>query len=44
VGGTLVARDDADAAAFFGPDELPELGFPSTEQILAQWQSRPKAV
>ena len=43
VGGTLVARDDADAAAFFGPDELPELGFPSTEQILAQWHNRRRA-
>ena len=30
VGGTLAAADDALDAGFFGPDELPELAFPST--------------
>jgi 8-oxo-dGTP diphosphatase len=30
VGGTLEAADDALDAGFFGPDELPELAFPST--------------
>lgn len=29
-GGTLAAADDALDAGFFGPDELPELAFPST--------------
>ncbi len=33
----LSPADDADAARFFGPDELPELAFASTHQILAQW-------
>jgi 8-oxo-dGTP diphosphatase len=37
--GRLVASDDVDAAAFFGPDDLPELAFPSTRQILTQWKS-----
>jgi 8-oxo-dGTP diphosphatase len=37
-GGTPVARDDADAAAFFGPEELPPLAFASTEAILARWR------
>jgi 8-oxo-dGTP diphosphatase len=36
--GRLVASDDVDAAAFFDPDELPELAFPSTRQILTQWK------
>ena len=30
VSGTLAAADDALDAGFFGPDELPELAFPST--------------
>jgi 8-oxo-dGTP diphosphatase len=38
IGGTPVARDDADAVAFFGPSELPPLAFASTEAILARWR------
>ena len=30
LGGTLKAGDDADAAAFFAPNELPEIAFAST--------------
>ncbi len=33
-GGTLQAGDDADAAAFFGPEELPELAFDSTRDAV----------
>lgn len=33
-GGKLQAGDDADAAAFFGPDELPELAFASTRDAI----------
>jgi len=40
VGGTPAANDDADMVAFFGPAELPELAFASTEEILAQWRAR----
>ena len=37
----LVENDDAEAAAWFGPDDLPvELAFDSTKQLLAQWQAR----
>lgn len=36
VGGALCAGDDASAAAFFGPDELPELAFPSTAAAVAR--------
>lgn len=39
-GGMLVARDEVDAAAFFGPDSLPELAFPSTDRILEQWRNQ----
>jgi 8-oxo-dGTP diphosphatase len=38
IGGAPVARDDADAVAFFGRDELPLLAFASTEAILARWR------
>ncbi len=38
-GGTLVPRDDADAAGFFGPDELPSLAFEATRQVLERWRS-----
>ncbi|MEJ2748833.1 MAG: NUDIX domain-containing protein [Anaerolineae bacterium] len=34
VGGQLRAGDDADAAAFFGLDELPELAFASTRDAI----------
>ncbi|MCB0019523.1 MAG: NUDIX hydrolase [Anaerolineales bacterium] len=33
-GGQLQAGDDADAAGFFGPDELPELAFASTQAMV----------
>jgi ADP-ribose pyrophosphatase YjhB (NUDIX family) len=38
VGGALTAGDDADRAAFFGPDELPEIAFESTRKMLEKWQ------
>jgi ADP-ribose pyrophosphatase YjhB (NUDIX family) len=34
LGGTLRAGDDAKAAKFFGPDELPELAFTSTLHVV----------
>lgn len=34
VGGELLAGDDADAAGFFGPNELPELAFASTRDAI----------
>jgi 8-oxo-dGTP diphosphatase len=34
LGGELQAGDDADAAAFFGPNELPELAFASTRDAI----------
>jgi ADP-ribose pyrophosphatase YjhB (NUDIX family) len=34
LGGELQAGDDADAAAFFGADELPELAFASTRDAV----------
>lgn len=34
LGGELRAGDDADEAAFFGPDELPELAFASTRDAV----------
>lgn len=43
VGGVLQARDDAEAAAFFSPEDLPELGFEATRRILAEWQRRGQA-
>jgi 8-oxo-dGTP diphosphatase len=36
VGGVLQAADDALDARFFGPDDLPELAFPSTEDAAAR--------
>jgi len=36
-GGALCPHDDADAAAWFGPDEIPELAFESTRQMVARW-------
>ena len=36
LGGTLQAGDDADAAAFFAPDELPEIAFASTRAAIEQ--------
>jgi 8-oxo-dGTP diphosphatase len=37
-GGILAPRDDADAAGFFGPDELPGLAFDATRQVLKRWR------
>ena len=40
LGGKLEAGDDADAAAFFGPDELPPLAFASTrDAVHLLWES-----
>ena len=36
LGGTLQAGDDADAAAFFAPDDLPEIAFASTHAAIKQ--------
>lgn len=38
-GGEMVASDDAGAVAFFGPDELPPLGFEVTRQVVTRWRS-----
>jgi len=35
--GELNAADDADEAAFFGPDNLPPLAFEATKQSIAIW-------
>ena len=37
-GGTPAPADDVDAVAFFEPDELPELAFASTREILTRWK------
>ena len=37
VRGSLAARDDADAAGFFGRDELPPLGFETTRRVVGRW-------
>jgi ADP-ribose pyrophosphatase YjhB (NUDIX family) len=39
-GGQLTPADDAEAAAYFDPDSLPELAFDSTAAIIAGWQAR----
>ncbi len=36
-GGILQAGDDAQEAAWFPPDALPEIGFESTRRALARW-------
>ncbi len=36
-GGALCPRDDAEAAAWFGPDEIPDLAFESTRQMVDRW-------
>jgi 8-oxo-dGTP diphosphatase len=38
VGGQLRAGDDAEAAAFFAADELPDLAFASTRDAVRRWQ------
>jgi len=35
--GTAAPGDDADAAAFFGRDEVPPLAFASTETVVRRW-------
>jgi ADP-ribose pyrophosphatase YjhB (NUDIX family) len=40
LGGELQAGDDADEAAFFGPDELPELAFASTRDAVRWLRDR----
>jgi 8-oxo-dGTP diphosphatase len=37
VGGAIEAGDDADAAAFFGWNDLPELAFASTAEVVRRW-------
>lgn len=37
LGGRLRPGDDAGAAAFFAPDELPELAFASTQAAIGAW-------
>ena len=36
-GGALLPGDDADAVAFFGPGELPELAFQATRRSIERW-------
>lgn len=38
-GGSMRAGDDASAVGFFHPDELPELAFTSTLEIVARWKA-----
>ena len=40
LGGELKASDDADAVAWLGPDELPEIAFEPTKEVLSWWQAR----
>ena len=37
IGGEIKAGDDADAAAFFDRNELPELAFASTRDAIHRW-------
>jgi len=39
IGGTLQAQDDADAATFFDPADLPPLAFTTTQAILEKWRA-----
>ena len=43
VGGALAPGDDAAEAAYFGPEDLPELAFASTHQVVARWRARGRA-
>jgi hypothetical protein len=38
-GGCLAAGDDVDQADFFDPDQLPELAWAHTGDILARWRA-----
>jgi 8-oxo-dGTP diphosphatase len=40
IGGALRPGDDADSAAFFGPDDLPELAFEATRRAVHRWRER----
>ncbi|MAU01355.1 MAG: DNA mismatch repair protein MutT [Anaerolineaceae bacterium] len=40
LGGTIQAGDDADAAAFFAPDDLPEIAFASTRAAIEQLKAK----
>lgn len=40
VAGEVEAQDDADAAQFFGADEIPPLAFEATRKALERWQAR----
>jgi len=40
IGGRLRPGDDADAAAYFRPDQLPDLAFEATRRSLAAWRER----
>jgi ADP-ribose pyrophosphatase YjhB (NUDIX family) len=37
LGGTLQAQDDAEEACFFGPGDIPELGFEATKKVVRWW-------
>lgn len=39
ISGTVIAGDENDAAAYFSPDDLPELAFPHDAEIIADWQA-----
>jgi ADP-ribose pyrophosphatase YjhB (NUDIX family) len=43
VGGKLEAQDDAEEARFFGPDEIPDLGFEATKQVVHWWLGHKKS-
>jgi ADP-ribose pyrophosphatase YjhB (NUDIX family) len=40
IDGDLMAADDAEAACFFSPQDLPALAFESTHRAVTQWCSR----
>ena len=39
VGGVMAAGDDADEVGFFTSDELPDIAFKSTSDVIARWRS-----
>ena len=39
-GGQLTPGDDAEAVGYFDPDDLPELAFDSTGQIVSRWRAQ----
>jgi ADP-ribose pyrophosphatase YjhB (NUDIX family) len=39
LGGTLEARDDADAVDFYDPNKLPPLGFEATRRAIHRWKA-----